>query len=230
VARYVFGILIASASLRKLIQLSDVYGNKQRHGRGGLQKDPKSYPVFCEHAEISTASDTDHRRLRRIQSHAFSTKALEAQKSVLQCYTKKFIARLHMEARLKNGIVDMTAWINCLTVDIIGELAFSTPFGSLEAGELDPRVQMLFTSIKKFTFVKEVLRLPSFLAAALIAGYSAVFMRGGAAIGGIGADVMMKRRTRFELERPDFVSHMLRKTDAKDAECVPLRSRPGQRC
>ena len=111
----------------------------------------------------------------------------------------------------------MTTWLNCLTMDIIGDLSFSEDFGSLDAGNLQPRLHMLFTAIKQFTFVKEVLRLPSLLASMIFAVWSAATKRRGIAIKDVGADVMVKRRTRPKVERPDMVSYMLEHARAQDA-------------
>ena len=164
--------------------------------------------------------DVDHRRLRRIQSYAFSTKALELQKPVLERHVAKFNTRLRDTAYSNQGIVDMTAWFNCLTIDIIGDLAFGEDFGSLDAGCLQPRLQELFTAIKTFTFVKEILRLPSLLAKMITTIFSAFMMRRGTAVKDVGADMMMRRRAKFEVERPDMVSYLLRQGAAKDGGYV----------
>lgn len=110
----------------------------------------------------------------------------------------------------------MTTWFNCLTIDIIGDLAFGKDFGSLDAGSLQPRLQKLFTTIKQFTFVKEILRLPSLLAKTIITILSAFMMRRGTAVKDVGADVMMNRRAKSDVERPDMVSYLLRQGAAKN--------------
>jgi hypothetical protein len=123
--------------------------------------------------------------------------------------------RLQEQARDHGGIVDMTTWTSCLTIDLISDLAFSEDFGRLDAGALRPRLQTLFASIKQFTFLKEVLRLPWLLAKIVTAGLSAVMMWCG---------VTAKRRTGSEQAGPDFVSYMLRRVDAKGTghvRCAP---------
>ena len=102
-------------------------------------------------------------------------------------------------------------------MDIIGDLSFGEDFGSLDAEDLQPRLQMLFTTIKQFTFVKEILRLPSLLAMIFLGVMSAVVKRRGIAIKDVGADVMVKRRNRTDVERPDLVSCMLEHAGTKDA-------------
>ena len=114
----------------------------------------------------------------------------------------------------------MTTLFDCLTIDIIGDLAFGEDFGSLDAGSLQPRLQKLFTAIKQFTFVKEILRLPSFLAMTITTVLSAAMRRPGTPVNGVGADVMMKRRAKSEVERPDMVSYMLGQGGANGEGCV----------
>jgi cytochrome P450 len=142
----------------------------------------------------------------------------------LHRHTQKFIMRLQEQARDHGGIVDMTTWTSCLTIDLISDLAFSEDFGRLDAGALRPRLQTLFASIKQFTFLKEVLRLPWLLAKIVTAGLSAVMMWRGVTVDEVGANVLAKRRTGSEQAGPDFVSYMLRRVDAKGTghvRCAP---------
>lgn len=102
----------------------------------------------------------------------------------------------------------MTTLFDCLTIDIIGDLAFGEDFGSLDAGGLQPRLQKLFTALKQFTFVKEILRLPPMIARTITTVLSAVMTRRGTPVNGVGADVMMKRRAKSEVESEVFIYTM----------------------
>lgn len=44
--------------------------------------------------------------------------------------------------------VDVTAWFNFMTFDIIGDMAFGDHFGSLESGQWHPWVELIFKGIK----------------------------------------------------------------------------------
>jgi len=83
-----------------------------------MPKDMKFYAKAPSSAEsIITAGDADHSRMRRYISHAFSTKALEEQQYILKEYIDLLIERLQERDRQE---VDMVAWYNWTTFDIIG--------------------------------------------------------------------------------------------------------------
>lgn len=124
------------------------------------------------------------------------------------------MTRLREQAHEHDGIVDMVTWLNCATIDMIGELAFSEDFGSLDAGELRPELQKLFTPIKHFTFFKELFRLPAAVSRIFTAALGAFVFGGGVNVVDVGAEVSAKRKGREEVNRPDFMSYMLRERDS----------------
>jgi hypothetical protein len=103
--------------------------------------------------------------------------------------------------------VDFTRWIDCLTVDIIGDMAFSENLGSLDAGELQPSLQSIFRTIKVFAFMKEVLRLPSILVRILISSIPSCAREAGENVSAFG-DTMRDRRLASNEVKPDFMSYM----------------------
>lgn len=117
------------------------------------------------------ANDKDHRRLRRLQSHAFSEKALTAQQDVIKTHLDTFIEQLKNQAVPTDGdkvkesdddIIDIVRWLNFLTFDTIGDLAFGSPFGCL----LDPvnntrYIQVIFSMIKVGNYFRAARRFPS---------------------------------------------------------------------
>jgi hypothetical protein len=67
-------------------------------------------------------------------SSGFSEKALREQESILLKYVDFMMQKLH-EIRIQ-GPVDMSAWLNFVTVDIIGDLTFGESFHCLETSTL----------------------------------------------------------------------------------------------
>ena len=121
------------------------------------------------------ANDQDHRRLRRLQSHAFSEKALTAQEDVIKTHLNTFIEQLKERAvkgpgtpydgtHATDGVVDIVQWLNFLTFDTIGDLAFGSPFGCL----LDPAsntryIRVIFSMIKVGNYFRAARRFPTLL-------------------------------------------------------------------
>lgn len=127
----------------------------------------------------------------------------------MEHHTSKFIDRLGGQALKKNGFVDFTAWINCLTVDIIGDMAFSEDLGSLDAGELQPALQTMFETIKAFTYMKEILRLPSILVRVLTRLIPTRTREAGKVVSSFG-NLMRDRRLASIEGKQDFTSYMMK--------------------
>jgi hypothetical protein len=90
--------------------------------------------------------------MRRLQSHAFSEKALSAQETVIQGYVGQFIRGLGQQAEAsKTGLVSLGSWFNFATFDIIGDLAFAESFDCLEKGVMNP-VSKPSLSLDSFIF------------------------------------------------------------------------------
>jgi len=100
-------------------------------------------------------------------------------------------------------------WVNYLTTDLIGDLSFGQDFGGLETGELHPWLETVFTTIKTFTFMKEALRLPSFLIRMAMACIPRDMMKHREESLSFGA-AAAKRRMESRTERPDFMSYILK--------------------
>ncbi|KAJ4251357.1 hypothetical protein NW762_011338 [Fusarium torreyae] len=134
-----------------------IYGHKTAGGQE-FKKDLRMYRQGRPVTNIINSSHEDHKRMRRLLSHAFSMKALRNQEDIVNQYVNQFISGL--TARARQGIViDMVAWFNFATFDLIGHLAMGQPFGCLEKGEYHPWVKILFTSIKTLPFTNIFARL-----------------------------------------------------------------------
>ncbi|KAF4501667.1 isotrichodermin C-15 hydroxylase (cytochrome P-450 monooxygenase CYP65A1) [Fusarium agapanthi] len=112
----------------------------------------KGHPV----KDIVTAGHEDHKCIRRHLAHAFSTKVLRDYDSILNHYTDKFISELRQRAGTN---IDMVAWFNYDTFDIMSHLSLGQPFGCLDTDHYHPWITLLLTSIKFFSFVTVIARL-----------------------------------------------------------------------
>lgn len=162
-----------------------------------------------------------------MQAHAFSQKALAAQESYMHKYTDQFISCLRRESIQANGVIDMMKWVNFLTTDLIGDLSFGEPFGGLSSGELHPWLDTLFTTLKTFTFMREILRLPSFLVNSAMACIPKHMMEHQKSALAFGAEAARRRMERGS-EKPDFMSFILKHSEAEGKGCVTLLILPTQ--
>ncbi|KAF5236750.1 hypothetical protein FANTH_11157 [Fusarium anthophilum] len=132
-----------------------IYGHKAS-GFAPFDKDLRMYRQGHPVKDIVTAGHEDHKRIRRHLAYAFSTKALRDYESILNHYTDKFIAELRQRAGTN---IDMVAWFNYATFDIMGHLSLGQPFGCLDTGHYHPWITLLLTSIKFFSFITVIARL-----------------------------------------------------------------------
>lgn len=113
----------------------DIYGH--RNGHIAMEKDPVhvgSISSLRGATSLTMANKSDHPRLRRGFTHAFSLKALSEQEPDLQEYVTKFIRGLSKLAAT-DEVVNLANWFNFITFDVIGDLSFGEPFGCLDTGK-----------------------------------------------------------------------------------------------
>ncbi|CAG9984159.1 unnamed protein product [Clonostachys byssicola] len=90
----------------------------------------------------------NHARMRRIVSHGFSASSMLKQQPVIKLYVDKFIQQLYNNCQDGNAKLNVCAWFNHVTFDIIGDLSFGESFGCLETGRMHPWVGMIFATVK----------------------------------------------------------------------------------
>jgi cytochrome P450 len=117
-------------------------------GRGQLMKDPLVYSSLSgkAHSILTTPSDEEHSRFRRLLAHGFSEKAVREQEPVLLHYADLLIHRLHEHS--KDGPQDMVTWYNWTTFDLIGDLTFNESFDCLEKSTYHPWIEFVFGNVK----------------------------------------------------------------------------------
>ncbi|KAG7050710.1 cytochrome P450 [Colletotrichum scovillei] len=122
------------------------------HRKGKTEENAKD-PDFIDkhHMDIISANREDHSRYRRILSNGFSAKSMQEQQPIIKSYIDLLIERLH--GICSKGPVDVVAWYNYTTFDIIGDLAFGQSFGCLDKSDYHPWVKLIFTNIKMICYV-----------------------------------------------------------------------------
>jgi cytochrome P450 len=186
----------------------DIYGHRQGH-KQFIKANPLR-PINDTHSIVSTPSDPDHSRMRRLLSHAFSEKALHEQESLIQSYVDTLIGKL----REQPGPVDIVKWLNYTTFDIIADLSFGEPFWCLRETQYHPWVSSTFRGIKAGIIMSAAKWFPPF--ERVIQMLIPPSMK---AIRRENFDYTCEKVTRrMELGpggRPDFMSYILRHNDEK---------------
>ncbi|KAK1958659.1 cytochrome P450 [Colletotrichum sublineola] len=118
------------------------------HSKGGEGMENYRDPVNARNRphSIINAGREDHARMRRVLAQGFSAQSMVEQQPLIQKQIDLLIQRLHEHC--KDGEpLNMVAWYNYTTFDIIGDLAFGEPFGCLEKSDYHPWVSSIFNAI-----------------------------------------------------------------------------------
>ena len=100
--------------------------------------------------------------LRTTMAHGFSASAMTEQQPLIKGYVELLIQRLRGKANNGKAIIDMHAWYNYCTFDIIGDLAFAEAFGCLRESAMYPWISLVFANIKLTAFILVCNRIPVF--------------------------------------------------------------------
>ncbi|KAL9068553.1 MAG: hypothetical protein Q9161_006098 [Pseudevernia consocians] len=127
----------------------DIYGHRPRRIQLPKNRDFFAFDKNETPGLTGMIDDTEHARVRGLFSPAFSERAMREQEPLIMGYIDLLIQRLKVQSQgPMGGEVDLVRWYNFTTFDIIGDLAFGQPFGSLEAGDYHFWVFNTFRSIK----------------------------------------------------------------------------------
>ncbi|KAJ5382845.1 cytochrome P450 [Penicillium concentricum] len=137
-----------------------IYGSRPGHGQN--PKDSRVYPPTAKGVpSIIQSNDEDHSRFRRTLSYAFSESSLKAQEPIIKGYVDLLIQRLHQNANNGSTPLDMVAWYNFTTFDIIGDMAFGEPFNCLQSSAYHEWISMIFSNIRYASYSNIVKRFPA---------------------------------------------------------------------
>ncbi|KAK7721711.1 hypothetical protein SLS57_005059 [Botryosphaeria dothidea] len=114
----------------------------------GAAEFPKSWHFYnpvpaAAQNDIVSAPRGEHALLRRALSHGFSDKSMRLQEPLIARYIDLLVARLR-ERAAPDRPLNIMAWYNYTTFDVIGDLAFGEAFGCLEKSDYHPWVKAIF--------------------------------------------------------------------------------------
>jgi len=103
----------------------DIMGHKTGGTAAEFAKWDKFYrPVADLPTDIVNASREEHGLIRRTMAHGFSDRSMREQQPIIKSYIDLLMRRLRENAAGGKNAVDIGAWLNFTTFDVIGDLAF----------------------------------------------------------------------------------------------------------
>ncbi|KAI0882407.1 putative cytochrome P450 [Annulohypoxylon maeteangense] len=97
---------------------------------------------------IINADREEHSRFRRALSHGFSDSAMRQQEPMISRYVDLLLKRLHEECGDGENKLNIEAWYNWTTFDIVGDLVFGQSFRCLENIHYHPWIEFIFSSVR----------------------------------------------------------------------------------
>jgi cytochrome P450 len=192
---------------------NDVQGHRTK-GQPEMEKSMRFYkPVAGVVSDLVNADREEHSKLRRTLAHGFSEKSLRDQEPLIGKYVDLLIKRLKEECAGGSEALDMAAWYNYTTFDVIGDLAFGEPFGCLEQGRYHSWVSTIFklakvgTVVQSLAFFGPIKKLMDTFAPIMekMSSQRQDFLS-------LSITKLETRMTKFK-ERPDLVEPMLKRAD-----------------
>jgi hypothetical protein len=113
----------------------DVYGSAYKTGCIGSERDPKV-----------------HAQKKKNLTAGFSTKALALQEPIVQKCWDQFVAKVGPLSRQTEQGINIVKWLEMVTFDILGEMAFGEGFECVKKGEYS--LIVLYCIVPKFQGVE----------------------------------------------------------------------------
>ncbi|KAI1428035.1 isotrichodermin C-15 hydroxylase [Xylaria sp. FL1777] len=191
----------------------DIYGH--RIGTGANAGELTKSDLFVNSipglpTNIITADREEHSRFRRALSNGFSDASMREQEPEIIKYVDILIKRLHEVCDQGNKKLNLEAWFNWTTFDVVGSLVFGQSFQCLENSDYHPWIDFILKSVPSggmitalsYVGLMEVVRI--------------MFMFGGIAFSHVQkhTDAMVKLRLAIEKPRVDLFEGLVKRREA----------------
>ena len=186
----------------------------------------KNYDTFHQNQNdlahsLFIADDADHLRMRKVLAYAFSERSLREQEPLIQVHVDTLIKSLHHQIVHGSQAVDLVDWFNYVAFDIVADLSFGEPFNTLTDNEHRSWVKILSKAWKVFTFVSALKSIappgpvrflvPTSLIRKQLDNFNIILGR-------------VRERTKYERDRPDFISYMVKHNSEKSMTSTEIVS------
>ncbi|KAK7427044.1 hypothetical protein QQZ08_006471 [Neonectria magnoliae] len=183
----------------------DIYG----HRKAGTLENSKQDGFFSDIPEsvIGAVGTEEHGRQRRILSRGFSAQAMVKQEPLIRKYIDLLFDNMHDFADRKEPM-NVVDWYNYTTFDVIGDLAFGTPFGCLESATYHSWVAMIFGGVKQKHVMRQIQRCAPLLYSVLSSILHRLFGKIILEARDL-TETKVHQRLALGSERPDFMQAMI---------------------
>lgn len=163
----------------ELVSFSGPTAWKEIYGYPGVKKFQKSgyRQLRPGTPDLLTANGADHARQRAALNRAFSERALREQEHYFQDHIDTFIQKIGHRCD-RGEAINMVQWVEFLAFDIIGDLAFSSPFHCLQDESYHPWVTLLMNFFKSTHYLLSAKLLGVFFPIVLLFGPIKHLMKG----------------------------------------------------
>ncbi len=197
-------------SVISLSSWKDLYSHRPGHSNF-----PKDLRAFAGVDNIVTASDSDHSRVRRLLSHAFSDKALREQESLIMVHVNNLMNGLKRQMESSTTAnVNIVDWFMWTAFDVIGDLSFGESFNCLLDKKFHPWVEWIMYSLQIIVYQSVTMRFP-LLERLLTVCIPTKAAKSRSAINTYSYDTV-ERRLNTETTRPDFLSYITKHNEDKE--------------
>ncbi|KAK1759949.1 cytochrome P450 [Echria macrotheca] len=200
-----YGPVVRVGPSRLSFTHADAWRDIRGHRRAGEGENPKEESFYSmSRRNIIGAPRDDHTRFRRVLAHGFSASVMQKQEPLITRYIDQLMDQLNARS---GEAVDMVEWMNFTTFDVIGDLAFGEPFGSLADGTMHPWIGQIFQSVAQFARIVSARRyFPSLVM--FIARYAPKLLMSGFALQIEYSTRQVDKRLGLATSRPDFIDSM----------------------
>lgn len=110
----------------------DIYGFRQGHQtfiKSNFYDGGSFAASYGLHSIVSERDPTEHGKMRKYLSHAFSDRSLKEQEYLVSEVVDQFIDTIGTKGAPSGPGINLVTWFNLMTFDIITSLAFGEAFG-----------------------------------------------------------------------------------------------------
>lgn len=209
-----YGPIVRIADNELSFILPEAWKDNNGHRSGGRPENTKEpLAILGNEHNLFGANLEDHSRMRRVLSHGFSMQAVTDQQPLISTHVDLLLQRLRERCEGGARPVNMVAWYNRVTFDIISDLSWGEPLGCLEKEQDHPWIMALGHTVKFQMFLGLAKRFPPFTA--LLKTFIPKELTRLEQENFALAAASVEKRIALDDSRPDFMEAMIRQKGSR---------------